>query len=155
MTEGTAVIGSVFPPGNVNNSMRAMDGESLDSEATLLEYLDVIPARTLLDRLHLPVLAVGPGGDILYVNAAFAEMVGTPSGLEGRQVSSLFASSDDGQPNGATVLRDMAGRITTWRHRDGYEVYAAVSRPLTDGRGGEELLLVLDDVTESEWLHGM
>jgi PAS domain-containing protein len=48
------------------------------SHLSPLELLDRFPARLLMERLSIPMIAVNVAGDIMIANGAFAELVGSP-----------------------------------------------------------------------------
>jgi PAS domain S-box-containing protein len=73
-------VDAAVEPGEVyrRRSLRAVDA------------LDHFPVLAVLDRLPVPVLAVGDRGGILFSNKAFSEMIGYPtaalSGMNLRQI---------------------------------------------------------------------
>jgi PAS domain-containing protein len=57
------------------------DGRRAASHLSPSELLDRFPARLLMERLSIPMIAVNVAGDIMIANDAFAELVGSPPGV--------------------------------------------------------------------------
>jgi PAS domain-containing protein len=122
--------------------------------STPLGHLEQLPAITLLSRLSTPTVAVGLDGALVYVNAAFATMLGyaDASALVGQPLSNVMSGRADTPPNVCVAaLRDSAGTVCPWRHVDGYPVHAVVSRPLLSRSTDPLLLVTLADVSDLMW----
>ncbi|MGW4339847.1 PAS domain-containing protein [Rhodococcus koreensis] len=93
---------------------------------TPLGYLD----RVLLEWLPVPVLAANDSGLVVQANSALERVLGyAAGGFEGRLIAELFApESVASGPDAVTRLHECAGTVVELRHREGFVVWAALSR---------------------------
>ncbi len=123
--------------------------------ATTAGYLDLLPARILMDRLPTPALAVGLDGVLVYANPACARLLGQPDSttLTGRPLNALLAGQSHTAPRKClTLLRTPEnGAVTLWRHAHGYPVATLVSQPLLIRDDDPLLLITVTDMTEWLW----
>ena len=110
-----------------------------------------MPARVLLDRLPVPILAVH-GDTVVYTNEAFAEMIG----LDRARLSACCASEliHDGPAPDTSVtslLQRRAGELMALRHADGSILQVVVSRPMLIRADDPVTLVGVQDVTEHIW----
>jgi PAS domain-containing protein len=119
----------------------------------MIAYLEQLPALTLLERLPVPMLAVGKDGIILYTNPACAEMLGQPhDGLIGHPLDEFLDVGVGSTPGGSfQMLHAAAGALTAWRHCEHGAVKAISSPPLLMRHDDPVLLVALTDVTEWLW----
>ncbi|OIN81417.1 PAS domain-containing protein [Mycobacterium malmoense] len=118
------------------------------------DYLQQLPAIVLLNRLPTPTLAVGLDGELIYVNPAFAAMLGYPDAntLTGQPLSRLMAGLAHLPGHDCvTALRAAAGTVAEWCHVDGYHVRTVVSKALLTRVTDPLLLVTLIDVTDVLW----
>ncbi len=117
-------------------------------------YIDAMPPRLLLDRLRFPVAAVLLDGTVVFVNAAFAVMLGhAAEWVAGRQVSDLLADAHTPR-DAVALLRTRVGATIGLRHSDGSTVVALISNSVFL-RDSDPLVLVgFADVTAYLWESG-
>lgn len=97
---------------------------------TAIGHIDALPARVLLDRLPVPVLAVQNTGRIVCANTAFAQMLGrTPSALVNHLAHPIITSVTD-PASVLTHIQTRVGATIGLRHADGSTVHATVSESL-------------------------
>jgi len=114
--------------------------------------LEQLPARVVLERIPVPVLAVGQDGTILFANGAFAEMLGhTPEAVRSMKFHQIFHTMPaDGSP--VSVLRAHAGLIVELAHRDGSVVRARMSKSALLRGDDPVVLATFQDLTEQLWV---
>ncbi len=125
--------------------------QSVQSPVTLLEQL---PARVVLERMPVPVVAIGHDGSILFANAAFAEMLGyntqtvlTLKFIEIFHTAPVFASP-------VPAVRGYANEVVALMHADGSIVQAKMSRSALMREDDPLALATFEDLTEQIWLRG-
>lgn len=118
------------------------------------ELLDHLPARVVLERMPVPVLAIGDDGRILFVNAAFAEMLGySPKAVISLNFIEIFQSAPVDEPP-VSVARAYAGEIVSLFHADGSVVQAKMSKSALLREDDVMALATFEDLTEQLWLRG-
>lgn len=127
-----------------------------DRAAGVTGFFDEQPARDLIERLPVPMLAFGVDGLVLYVNPALERMLGYEAGSMVGQWLPRFLSmaAEADSAAAATAVRTAGGDVMTWLHRDGVRVRAAVSHPLPIPDHIQAILVALTDVTEWLWALG-
>lgn len=113
--------------------------------------LKELPARVVLERLPVPVLAIGNDGTIVFANTAFAEIVGCST----QEVLSLpfhqvfhSASADESV---LSVVHALANRVVELAHKDGSVVRALMSRSALQRADDDIALATFQDLTEELW----
>jgi PAS domain S-box-containing protein len=100
-----------------------------------LATLKQLPALVVLERIPVPVLAIGHDGSILFTNTAFAEMVG----FEPEEVLSLRFHEIFHQPPQSesllSVVHSLANMVVELAHKDGSVVRAFDEQIGGHGRG--------------------
>ena len=127
-----------------------------DRPTTTIGYLRQLPGLVLLDRLPTPVIAADSGGELSYVNPAFASMLGHPdtADLVNRPVSTfLFGREDSPAAECVEMLRDSRGGLVDWSHAEGFAVRTLVSKSMLLRSVDPLLLISLADMTEWFWTH--
>ena len=122
--------------------------------ATHIEYLQQLPALTLLNRLTTPMIAVGPDGILIYVNSAGVKMLGHPdtSTLIGQPLPALLVGHAHETPdNCLRILRAAGNAFVEWYDADGLVIRTVVSEPLLLRADDPVLLITITDVTELVW----
>jgi len=116
-----------------------------------IELLDALPALVVLDRIPVPVLAVGRHGVIVYANASFATMLGqNPDKLLSGDIHHIFPDLASAS-NAVRAIRANGDRIVRLAHADGATVWAKMSTSAMV-RGDDALTLTTsDDLTEQVW----
>ena len=116
--------------------------------------LDHLPARIVLERMPVPVLAIGEDGFILFVNAAFAEMLGyTPEAITSLNFIEIFQTAPLHEPP-VSVVHAYAGEIVSLIHADGSVVRAKMSKSALLREDDAMALATFEDLTEQLWLRG-
>jgi PAS domain S-box-containing protein len=130
---------------------RRRDTQSGESPMTMLDQL---PARVVLERMPVPVLATVHDGSIVFANAAFAEMLGYSS----EEVLALkFLQIFDTIPvdeSPVFLVRGYAGRVVGLRHADGSIVRAKMSKSALMRDDDPLALATFEDLTEQLWARG-
>lgn len=119
-----------------------------------LDALAQMPSLVLLERLPTPALAVAADGTIVFVNSAFAALVGRKAEeLGAMQLAELMF---DETPEGPVrvMLDRFADRIVALRHDDGSEVRAKMSKSAFIRSDDTVALVIFDDLTEQIWNTG-
>lgn len=130
---------------------RRRTDSSVHSPDTLLDHL---PARVVLERLPVPVLAVGEDGSILFVNTAFAEMLGyTADAVTSLNFIEIFQSAPIHEPP-VSVVHAYADEIVSLLHADGSVVRAKMSKSALLREDDAMALATFEDLTEQLWLRG-
>jgi PAS domain S-box-containing protein len=128
---------------------RRSHGSSSDSPTDILTRL---PALVVLERLPVPTLAMGRDGIILFVNTAFAEMVGyEQDALAGSAFPEIFQTA----PNGDAAFSGVdavANLVVDLRHREGWTVRARMSKSAMMRRDDPVVLVTFDNLTEQLWV---
>lgn len=116
-----------------------------------LGHIDRLPARVLLDRLPMPILAVHDD-TVVYANPAFETMLGHPVGsLGGTGAGGLVDEDISGEGSVGLVLRRRAGELLGLQHSDGSLLNVVVSQPLLLRADEQVVLIGVQDVTERIW----
>jgi PAS domain S-box-containing protein len=123
---------------------------------TTIGYLEQLPALVVLQRLPVPILAVGNDGTILYANPACVAMLGQgDDGIVGRPLNQfLDMGATTTQEECFDILRAAAGTHTVWHHTANGTVKALTSQPLLMRADDPLLLVSLTDVTDWLWTFG-
>lgn len=114
--------------------------------------LEQIPALVLLERIPVPVLAIGEDGTILFSNRAFAEMLG----YSAEEVRSLrfhqIFHTVPGDESPVSALRAQAGLVVRLVHVDGSIVRASMSKSAMLRDDDPIALATFHDLTERLWV---
>ena len=114
--------------------------------------LKQLPALVVLERVPIPVLAVGHDGSILFTNTAFATMVG----FEPEEVLSLrFREIFHEAPESGSLLSVVhahANEVVKLAHKDGSVVRALMSKSAAMRADDQFALATFQDMTEQLWV---
>lgn len=113
--------------------------------------LKQLPALVVLERIPVPVLAIGHDGSILFTNNAFADMVGYESDeVLSLRFQELFdqALASDSLLSGIHALANMVVKLA---HKDGSVVRALMSRSAAMRVDDQFALAAFQDLTEHLW----
>jgi PAS domain S-box-containing protein len=117
-----------------------------------METLQQLPALVVLERFPVPVLAIGEGGEILFANTAFGEMLGySTDALRDLGFQQIFRTML-AEESAVTVLRAHAGLIVELEHSDGSIVRANMSKSALLRGNDQFALAVFQDLTEQLWV---
>lgn len=115
-----------------------------------LETLQQMPALVVLERLPVPVLAVGADGTILFANEAFGAMVGFDvHDVLAMNYDDIFGTVPDA--SAVSVVRAHADLLVELRHSDGSTVRAKLSRSALLRGDDPVALATFQDLTERLW----
>ena len=143
-------VANIDPSRNNRNVDRRQSSQSGQSPAVTLEQL---PARVVLERIPVPVLAIGQDGAILFANAAFADMVGhSPDALLSLMFDEIFTAMP-AQESPLSVVRAYANRIVDLIHADGSTVRARMSKSALMRDDDPLALATFQDLTEHLWVN--
>ena len=127
---------------------RRRNGQHSQSPLTTLKQL---PALVVLERIPVPVLAIGHDGSILFTNSAFADMVG----YEADEVLALrFEEVFQEAPASESLLSTvhaLANMVVELAHKDGSVVRALMSRSAVMRADDQFALAAFQDLTEHLW----
>ncbi|MGZ4584421.1 MAG: PAS domain S-box protein [Mycobacterium sp.] len=115
--------------------------------ATLKE----LPALVVLERIPVPVLAIGDDGTILFTNTAFADMVGCePDEVLSLRFEQIFhqAPATDSL---LSFVHALANMVVELAHKDGSVVRALMSRSAVMRADDKFALAAFQDLTEQLW----
>jgi PAS domain S-box-containing protein len=114
--------------------------------------LKQLPALVLLERIPVPVLAVGNDGALVFANSAFSEMVGrAPADVVSLKFDEIFHLPLTTE-SAVTVVQSLANEVVELAHRDGSIVRALMSRSALIRAGDDIALATFQDLTEQLWL---
>lgn len=117
-----------------------------------MEILRRLPAVVVLERVPVPSLAMARDGSILFVNTAFAEMVGY---RRDRLAGAAFSRVFDAEPAAMTALSGveaLANMVVELQHCEGWTVRARMSRSAFLRHDDPVVLVTFEEVTEQLWL---
>jgi PAS domain S-box-containing protein len=114
--------------------------------------LKQLPALVVLERIPIPVLAIGHDGTIMFTNTAFAEMVG----FDSEEVLSLrfheiFHKAPESESL-LSVVHALANMVVELAHKDGSVVRALMSKSAVLRADDQFALAAFQDLTEQLWI---
>ena len=116
--------------------------------------LQQLPALVVLDRIPVPVLAVGEDGGVLFANNSFADMLGhtveTLRSLTAREIFLNLPRKDCV----VSAIRERAEHIVELMHVDGSTVRAKMSESALLRKDDSVALVTFQDLTEKLWAEG-
>lgn len=113
-----------------------------------------LPALVVLERIPVPVLAIGHDGSILFTNTAFADMVGCEADeVLSLRFEQLFREAPESEPS-LSVVHALANMVVELVHKDGTAVRALMSRSAVRRADDQFALAVFQDLTEQLWEDG-
>ena len=113
--------------------------------------LEQLPALVVLNRMPVPVLAVGQDGSILFVNTAFAEMVGfEPDELLSLGFREIFHEAPETESL-LSVVDALANMVVELAHKDGSVVRALMSKSAVLRADDQFALAAFQDLTTKLW----
>ncbi|CAM2866584.1 PAS domain-containing protein [Mycobacterium intermedium] len=115
--------------------------------------LKQLPALVVLERIPVPILAIGHDGGILFTNTAFAEMVGfDPEEVLALKFHEIFHQTPDSESSLLSFVRALANEVVELSHKDGSVVKALMSRSAVMRSDDKFALAAFQDLTEQLWL---
>ncbi|OMC56596.1 histidine kinase [Mycobacterium sp. IS-836] len=114
--------------------------------------LKQLPALVVLERIPVPVLAIGHDGSILFTNTAFAEMVGyEPDEVLALGFHEVFykAPASDSL---LSVVHALGNMVVELAHRDGSVVRALMSKSAVRRADDQFALATFQDLTAQLWI---
>src|SRR5512139_1383217 len=143
---------AVGPPrcgGIIGGVERRREGRAARSPMAVLKEL---PALVVLERLPVPVLAIGDDGVIVFANPAFAEMLGyTAAAVKELKFHQIFHTMP-AEESAISVMRAHANLIVELLHEDGSIVRAWMSKSALQRGDDPVALATFQDLTERLWL---
>jgi PAS domain S-box-containing protein len=128
---------------------RRRSGSPGDSPMDILMRL---PAVVVLERIPVPSLAMARDGILLFVNSAFADMVGYPQDtLAGLAFPEIFHTA----PAVVTALSGVdavANLVVELRHGEGWTVRARMSKSALVRSDDPVVLVTFENLTERLWV---
>ncbi|MCV7103261.1 PAS domain S-box protein [Mycobacterium palustre] len=113
--------------------------------------LKQLPALVVLERIPVPVLAIGHDGGILFTNTAFAEMVGfEPEEVLALRFEQIFHEAPRSDSLLSTV-HALANMVVELAHKDGSVVRALMSKSAVLRADDQFALAAFQDLTEQLW----
>ncbi len=113
--------------------------------------LKQLPALVVLERIPVPVLAIGHDGSILFTNTAFAEMVGyEPDEVLSLRFDQIFHQAPASESL-LSVVHALANMVVELAHKDGSVVRALMSRSAVMRADDQFALAMFQDLTEQLW----
>ena len=116
--------------------------------------LKQLPALVVLERIPVPVLAIGHDGGIFFANTAFAEMVGgEPDEALSLRFDQVFCRAPASESL-LSVLHAFANTVVELMHADGWIVRALMSSSAVMRADDQFVLVAFQDLTEQLWEKG-
>jgi PAS domain S-box-containing protein len=113
--------------------------------------LKQLPALVVLERIPVPVLAIGHDGSILFTNSAFAQMVGCePDEVLSLRFQEIFHQAPASESL-LSVVHALANMVVELAHKDGSVVRALMSRSAVMRVDDQFALAAFQDLTEQLW----
>jgi PAS domain S-box-containing protein len=116
-----------------------------------VDTLKELPALVVLERIPVPVLAIGHDGSILFTNTAFAEMVGRDAedvlSLRFEQIFHHAPASE----SLLSVVHALANMVVELAHKDSSVVRALMSKSAVLRSDDQFVLATFQDLTEQLW----
>jgi PAS domain S-box-containing protein len=113
--------------------------------------LKELPALVVLERIPVPVLAIGHDGSILFANTAFADMVGyAPDEALSLRFEQIFHQAPTSDSLLAAV-HALANMVVELAHSDGSVVRAMMSKSAVMRADDQFALAIFQDLTEQLW----
>ena len=114
--------------------------------------LKQLPALVVLERIPVPVLAIGHDGSILFTNTAFAAMVGCePDEVLALKFQQIFHKAPASESSLLSVVHALANMVVELAHKDGSVVRALMSRSAVLRADDQFALATFQDLTEQLW----
>lgn len=114
--------------------------------------LKQLPALVVLERIPVPVLAIGHDGALVFANSAFSDMVGrAPDEVLALTFDEIFHLPPRTE-NAVSVVQALANEVVELAHRDGSSVRALMSRSALIRADEDIALATFQDLTEKLWL---
>jgi PAS domain S-box-containing protein len=127
---------------------RRQNRQQSQSPMTTLKEL---PALVVLERIPVPVLAIGHDGSILFANTAFADMVGyAPDEALSLRFEQIFHQTPASDSPLAAV-HALANMVVGLAHKDGSLVRAMMSKSAVMRADDQFALAIFQDLTEQLW----
>lgn len=131
---------------------RRRNREHSQSPITTLKQL---PALVVLERIPVPVLAIGHDGSILFTNTAFAQMVGfEPDEVLALRFHEIFHDDAPASESLLSFVHALANMVVRLTHKDGSVVRALMSRSAVLRADDQFALAAFQDLTEQLWEDG-
>jgi PAS domain S-box-containing protein len=116
-----------------------------------MDILTRLPAVVVLERLPVPALAMTRDGIILFVNTAFAQMVGyRQDKLTGLAFPEVFHTVPAALC-ALSAVDALANLVLELRHCEGWTVRARMSKSALMRRDDPVVLVTFEDLTERLW----
>jgi PAS domain S-box-containing protein len=113
--------------------------------------LQQLPALVVLERIPVPVLAIGNDGSILFTNSAFAQMVGfEPEEVLSLRFHEIFHKAPEAESL-LSVVHALANMVVELAHKDGSMVRALMSKSALMRSDDQFALAAFQDLTEQLW----
>ncbi|SPM35291.1 Signal transduction histidine kinase [Mycobacterium rhizamassiliense] len=114
--------------------------------------LKQLPALVVLERIPVPVLAIGHDGSVLFTNTAFAEMVGYEQDeVLALRFEELFHHQTEVSDSLLSVVQALANEVVELAHKDGSVVRALMSKSAGMRADDRFALAAFQDLTEDLW----
>lgn len=114
--------------------------------------LKQLPALVVLERIPIPVLAIGHDGSILFTNTAFADMVGCePEEVLSLRFYEIFHEAPESESL-LSVVHALANMVVELAHKDGSVVRALMSKSAVMRADDQFALAAFQDLTEQLWV---
>lgn len=141
---------------NVAASMPQVDRRRPEHNAqSPIAVLHQMPAVVVLERLPRAVLAVDRDGGIVFVNTAFAQMLGyTREELVKLTFDQIFSALLPVDGSAVTAVRKNADHVVELLHADGSTVRARMSKSALVRDDDALAMMSFDDLTARLWTDG-
>ncbi|MBW0015137.1 PAS domain-containing protein [Mycobacterium sp.] len=113
--------------------------------------LKQLPALVVLERIPVPVLAIGQDGSILFTNSAFADMLGfEPEEVMSLRFQEIFHQAPESESL-LSVVHALANMVVELAHKDGSVVRALMSKSAVMRADDQFALAAFQDLTKQLW----
>jgi len=130
---------------------RPVERRSNPQKQSPVAILEQLPALVVLDRIPVPVLAIGQDGSILFTNAAFAEMLGfDPEEVLSLRFHEIFYRAPESESL-LSVFHALANMVVELAHKDGSVVRALMSKSAVKRADDRFALAAFQDLIKQLW----
>ncbi len=110
-----------------------------------------LPALVVLERIPVPVQAIGHDGSIVFTNTAFAAMLGyEPEEVLSLRFDQIFHQAPPSESL-LSVVHALANMVVDLAHKDSSVVRALMSKSAVQRADDQFVLATFQDLTEQLW----
>lgn len=142
---------AVRAPVPIGNNLAVERRRNPQNGQSPADTLRELPALVVLERIPVPVLAIGQDGSILFTNTAFADMVGCDADeVLALRFDQIFHQAPASESL-LSAVHALANMVVELAHKDGSVVRALMSKSAMMRADDQFVLATFQDLTEQLW----